>query len=776
MAATTTMPAAASGTAPTTSSGSGQLAVSISGAAQAGVQVRGPNGWNASVKAPAALCGLPPGTYDLSASAPGFTTATSQVTVAAGQASAVSLVMKPVGAIKVDAALASITDADGNPVPNGAAALKPGIYQVDLGLQTLVAPVRAGVVTRIDPALPGILVGQQRLGVPAGLRVRTWLEPGGKRLRGHRHRDERWYDKGPLTTVKELQWKVRAIVVYRGRWTTFKDVWRRMHKPRRRSSRQFLVDPQGVVYQTLDLFDHTFAGGPSIDATTVSIELGVPRGDEPTAAQLDATQKLLEVLSNLLARVTAPFPAGPDQRVPAIRSIRGLMTGRQAGYRHDGKFSLDLKSLSLAARGVPLTGAGTVPLTLPKGTSLGIGVLADVTGATVDAKTTSGESRHGTTPFVSCGTRGTLAVIVTHPNRAPVSRTVTQGVAELTLPALGSISVDGPAAITGTQVLIHGPDGYVAKGKLPWTANDVGVGAYRISIPQADRPPFRWAVRVDEGLVSQLTLPDLSAKKLPSIIIDGHPYPLAADIKVVTHRGRKGYSFYRARRRNPRYAFYGTRKMPDGREVETLADISKVTRSVVLHADVVKDSPATFAVLVARHLSTHFGIDWDGTLYQFLDPKHVAFGASEMNPFAVQIDLNNRLPNLVSDPKATYVPQRHAAAKMMVTQAFARPMSPRMKINRRDVKSFGYNAHQYRALFGLLTVLSGVIEGIEPQILKNARGKVPMRHVNYAEDFSGIIAHWHLTPKRWDPGPGFDWHALDRALTGPAAVGVAQQP
>jgi N-acetyl-anhydromuramyl-L-alanine amidase AmpD len=187
---------------------------------------------------------------------------------------------------------------------------------------------------------------------------------------------------------------------------------------------------------------------------------------------------------------------------------------------------------------------------------------------------------------------------------------------------------------------------------------------------------------------------------------------------------------------------------------------------VVLHADVLKDTQTTFEVLADRGLSTHFAIEWDGTIYQMLDPRDVAFAAAEANPYAVQIDLNNVLPNLVTRPAAPPYPRGHRRSREMAQPRFARPKSPRLLINRRDVQSWGYTDAQYQALAALIGVLSGVLDRVAPEVPTDARGAVPLTFVDAAETFEGVIAHWHLTPRRWDPGPGFDWARLLRLLTG----------
>lgn len=328
----------------------------------------------------------------------------------------------------------------------------------------------------------------------------------------------------------------------------------------------------------------------------------------------------------------------------------------------------------------------------------------------------------------------------------------------------------------GAHVRVTGPGGFAARVRLPWAAGELLAGVYRVGVAREGLPPYKVAVRVDPGGEARVDLPDLEDPNLDAIVIAGEPYPLPAGVRVRTFRQPRGLSFYEAQRHvRHRTRLYTQRRRDDGAPAKTLEDVAKVVHLGVLHADVLPSPRTAFEVLVSGGLSTHFEVDADGTIFQLLDPVDVAFGAGEVNPYAVQIDLNNLLPNLVTRPKApAYRPGgRRRGAR--------RPVSRREAINGRDVQSYGYTDAQYRALGALTRVLSGVFPRLEPRVFRDPSGGVPWRYEDRAEDFRGYVAHWHLTPRRWDPGPGFDWARLDRALRGAgdgpqAGAGVSSRP
>ena len=251
-----------------------------------------------------------------------------------------------------------------------------------------------------------------------------------------------------------------------------------------------------------------------------------------------------------------------------------------------------------------------------------------------------------------------------------------------------------------------------------------------------------------------------------SILIAGEPYRLSAGVKVVTHEDRGGLSF--ERRRNEVLARYGSpgygKRYHDGKPVQSVRDLRQVVTQAILHTDMTRDSAQCFAVLVDRGLSTHFMIDWDGTIYQALDPIYDAFHAGSANPRSVGIDLNNRMRNLVREPDAPAFDQDHPRAADMSKPEFKRPISQTKRINLGRVRSYGYTDAQYHSLLALLKVLMKELDGIKPFCPFDEKREIIADVLEDAAGFQGFLGHWHVTPDRWDPGPGFDWQRVAAGL------------
>lgn len=129
------------------------------------------------------------------------------------------------------------------------------------------------------------------------------------------------------------------------------------------------------------------------------------------------------------------------------------------------------------------------------------------------------------------------------------------------------------------------------------------------------------------------------------IIICGEEFDIGYD-KIINYTMPGSYSFERARKeyslaeRNGSN-LYSPRRAKGGGTVETLEQLREACSMVVVHCDVCWTGEMCFRVLVRRGFSTHFIIDYDGTLYQCADPKDVCWHAGDTNTVSIGIDLNN---------------------------------------------------------------------------------------------------------------------------------------
>ncbi len=109
---------------------------------------------------------------------------------------------------------------------------------------------------------------------------------------------------------------------------------------------------------------------------------------------------------------------------------------------------------------------------------------------------------------------------------------------------------------------------------------------------------------------------------------------------------RRNYSWRARLTRTPEQLF----NVPQD-EVDMLGQL---VHQIALHHDVTTDAATTFNVLCTRGLSTHFVVNYDGALYQFMDCYHVAWATGDNNAHSIAIDMNNPVyPEMRdSDPAA----------------------------------------------------------------------------------------------------------------------------
>jgi N-acetyl-anhydromuramyl-L-alanine amidase AmpD len=257
----------------------------------------------------------------------------------------------------------------------------------------------------------------------------------------------------------------------------------------------------------------------------------------------------------------------------------------------------------------------------------------------------------------------------------------------------------------------------------------------------------------------------------PSILIADKRFALDAPVKVILpgEAGALGFATKWVDGK-PEYQGVGKDKLPiagpryetPGRMLEQSGVLSNrdFIRHVVLHSDLAGDSAEWFKSLLARSLSTHFLIDWDGTIYQMTDVGVTAYHAGELNMRSIGIDLNNLMPNLHKKPKASPYPAKHPRLAEMQSLEYQRPVSELVEINYAKLKSYGYTNAQYASLGSLLRTLAAVYPALAAGPPRDDMGQVAMRAMENPGSIPGILAHWHGEMQRWDPGPGFDWKRL----------------
>ncbi|MCA9518629.1 MAG: N-acetylmuramoyl-L-alanine amidase, partial [Myxococcales bacterium] len=194
-----------------------------------------------------------------------------------------------------------------------------------------------------------------------------------------------------------------------------------------------------------------------------------------------------------------------------------------------------------------------------------------------------------------------------------------------------------------------------------------------------------------------------------------------------------------------------------------------VIHTMLLHTSLTQTAAESQRAMVARGLSEHFIIDFDGTIYQTVDVARMAFHAAEQNNSSVGVTLISAQPNLVREPDAPPFDPNHARAAEMAKHPRAR--SAVMRINGGRVQSYGYTDAQRRSLGALARALASVFPKVGHGVPRDARGEIITAVVEDPDALEGVVGHWHTSADRWDPGPGMDWRALEVAMTdGPDAA------
>ncbi len=199
----------------------------------------------------------------------------------------------------------------------------------------------------------------------------------------------------------------------------------------------------------------------------------------------------------------------------------------------------------------------------------------------------------------------------------------------------------------------------------------------------------------------------------------------------------------------------------------------------VLHFDVCGCSRQCFKVLHdERHLSVHFLLDVDGTIYQTLDLKERAWHATEANDRSIGVEIAQigayESPNApalkqwyaidAAGPKVVF-PNWMKETSILTPGFVARPARHELlsgRIGGQMLYQYDFTDEQYRALAKLTATLTRVFPKIRLDVPRNGDGSVVNRALSAREfdAFRGILGHYHVTDRKNDPGPAFDWERL----------------
>jgi N-acetyl-anhydromuramyl-L-alanine amidase AmpD len=216
---------------------------------------------------------------------------------------------------------------------------------------------------------------------------------------------------------------------------------------------------------------------------------------------------------------------------------------------------------------------------------------------------------------------------------------------------------------------------------------------------------------------------------------------------------------------------------------QDLEALGRVVRQFVVHYDVCGLSRTCFKVLHDRRgLSVHFMLDIDGTLYQTMDLRDQAWHAAHANPYSIGIEIANmgaRPARERAELDEWYVRDAQgmriripawAGDGGVRTPAFvgrpARPDIVRGQVHGEDLWMYDLTPEQYDSLVELTATLCRLFPQIDPDAPRDRARRVRTDALSGSEQarFGGVIGHHHLTERKRDPGPAFDWDGFLEAV------------
>ena len=159
---------------------------------------------------------------------------------------------------------------------------------------------------------------------------------------------------------------------------------------------------------------------------------------------------------------------------------------------------------------------------------------------------------------------------------------------------------------------------------------------------------------------------------------------------------------------------------------------------VVTHWDVCTSAAKCKNVLEARNISTHFCIDNDGVIHQFLDTNDIGWHAGGVNKYSIGVDFSN----------AYYIKYNSIYEKRGFPK---RPILSNSRVHGIKLKPhLGYYNVQIEAYKRLLDTLTSHYN--IPLVVPTDDGELMTGVHNGAAKgkFNGIVCHYHLTRKKID--------------------------
>ena len=162
---------------------------------------------------------------------------------------------------------------------------------------------------------------------------------------------------------------------------------------------------------------------------------------------------------------------------------------------------------------------------------------------------------------------------------------------------------------------------------------------------------------------------------------------------------------------------------------------------VVTHWDAALSAHSCYKILKKRGISSHFAIDNDGTIYQFVDPQHIGWhaGNTRVNNTSIGIDFSNAYYMKYQN----YYRKRGFGMRPVITDSVVHGVKLGDHLGYYDVQLDAYKA--------LLKCLLNHYN-IEARCPLDETGNTK-REVDISAaqgNFKGVVSHYHLTNRKID--------------------------
>ena len=206
----------------------------------------------------------------------------------------------------------------------------------------------------------------------------------------------------------------------------------------------------------------------------------------------------------------------------------------------------------------------------------------------------------------------------------------------------------------------------------------------------------------------------------------------------------------------------------------TISGRSEIDQDVV-HSDVAWTSRNCFKVLHdLRGLSCHFLLDVDGTLYQTLDVVERARHGGSANDRSIGIEIAHPGPLELTKGLAERYTRDAEGVRFDLawlrdtprTPGYVvRPARPEPVVGRiqgQRLSMYDYTDAQYETLSRLLAALTRALPRVRLEAPRDAQGRVrdAVLQPDELAAFSGVVGHYHVSRRKQDPGPAFDWERV----------------